>query len=131
MTFFRSIRVAVMAAVLASAGFGQERPANTRDAGMSPTDPAAHQQMLNPGQADGRVEPGRTPQIPNYGAPGNTPETNSSLQSDHGREGNLGFNLGWLGLLGLAGLFGLGRGSMDSPRAPGNDRHTYDRQSNA
>ncbi len=39
---------------------------------------------------------------------GTTPESNSTYQKD--RNGNQGFDLGWIGLLGLAGLFGLGRG---------------------
>lgn len=45
----------------------------------------------------------------NRTAPGNNAATNSSMQGD--RDGNMGINLGWLGLLGLGGLFGLRRGN--------------------
>ena len=128
MTLSSSIRVAVMAAVLSSAGFGQDRPANHRDGGMSPTDPAAQQQMTRPGDSSGRQAPGYSEEVPNRALSGNTPETNSTLQQD-GKEGNTGFELGWLGLLGLAGLFGIGRGSANMRRAPGNDQHTHDMHS--
>ena len=38
---------------------------------------------------------------------GGQPHSNSTYQKD--RNGNMGYDLGWLGLLGFAGLFGLGR----------------------
>jgi MYXO-CTERM domain-containing protein len=46
---------------------------------------------------------------PNTALSGNTPRTNSTMQQT--RDGNMGFDLGWLGLLGLGGLLGLRRGS--------------------
>jgi hypothetical protein len=65
--------------------------------------------------------PGFGEQVPNdHNQPGGRPELNSTYQKD--RNGNAGFDLGWLGLLGLAGLFGLGRGNQrrvmpeDSPQ---------------
>ena len=51
---------------------------------------------------------------------GNTPETNSTMQKT--RSGNLGIELGWLGVFGLAGLFGLSRGTNDRVETPEMDR---------
>lgn len=128
MCFTTSIRAAVMAAILASAGFGQSQTANERELGMTPTDPRALQRMDNAGQP-GAVRDA----IPRYGdevanrspLTGNTPETNSTLQKTS-VDGDASFELGWLGLLGLAGLFGLGRGSANVRRAPGNELHERD-----
>ena len=111
MTWMNSIRTAVMAAVLASAGFGQNQTANQQKTGMTPTDPRAIQQMHN-GQQPGAMEkavPNYGREMPNQALSGNTPETNSTLQQRDSR--NTDFELGWLGLLGLAGLFGMGRGT--------------------
>ena len=112
MTWTNSIRTAVMAAVLASAGFGQNQTANQQKTGMTPTDPRALQQM-DKGQQPGTLEnaaPNYGREMPNQALSGNTPETNSTLQQGGSRERD--FELGWLGLLGLAGLFGMGRGSV-------------------
>jgi MYXO-CTERM domain-containing protein len=47
-------------------------------------------------------------EIPNDVAAAPNPQANSTYQQD--KDGDMGINLGWLGLLGLAGLFGLRRG---------------------
>jgi hypothetical protein len=55
------------------------------------------------------ANPGFGRQVPNDAVePGGQPHSNSTYQKD--RNGNQGFDLGWIGLLGLAGLFGIGRG---------------------
>ena len=111
MTWTNSIRTAVMAAVLASAGFGQNQTANQQQIGMTPTDPRAIQQMDN-GQQPGAMEkavPNYGREMPNRALSGKTQETNSTRQGGGRRDTS--FELGWLGLLGLAGLFGIGRGS--------------------
>ena len=128
MSLTTSIRAAVMAAVLASAGFGQSQTSNNRELGMTPTDPRALQRMDRTGQPGAVKEaiPRYGDEVPNRSPlTGNTPETNSTLQ-ETGVDGDTGFELGWLGLLGLAGLFGLGRGSTDMRRAPGNELHERD-----
>jgi len=82
MTFTSSIRAAVMAAVLASAGFGQSQTANQRETGMAPTDPRAIQQIDKTAQPRAVKEavPGYGREVPNTALSGNTPETNSTLQ---------------------------------------------------
>ena len=61
------------------------------------------------GTAQQQANPGYGPQVPNdVSLSGGQPHSNSTYQKD--RNGNQGFDLGWLGLLGLAGLFGIGRG---------------------
>lgn len=55
------------------------------------------------------ANPGFGRQVPNDAVEsGGQPHSNSTYQKD--RNGNQGFDLGWLGLLGLGGLFGIGRG---------------------
>lgn len=55
------------------------------------------------------ANPGFGAQAPNdHMLSGGQPHSNSTYQKD--RNGNQGFDLGWIGLLGLAGLFGIGRG---------------------
>jgi hypothetical protein len=83
----RSIRTGAMALVITTALAAQQGDTKT---------PAAN--------------PGFGPQVPNDTATlsGGQPHSNSTYQKD--RNGNQGFDLGWLGLFGLAGLFGIGRG---------------------
>jgi hypothetical protein len=79
-------------------------------------------QTSTSGTGSGTVSnPGFGPQIPNDSTlSGGQPHSNSTYQKD--RNGNEGFDLGWLGLLGLAGLFGIGRGRASN--APvSNDMH--------
>jgi MYXO-CTERM domain-containing protein len=65
-------------------------------------------QMGNPNPENApATNPGFDREIRNTTAPGQTAETNSTMQPS--RDGNMGFDLGWLGLLGIAGLFGLAR----------------------
>jgi hypothetical protein len=56
------------------------------------------------------ANPGFGPLVPNdvsVTQSGGQPHSNSTYQKD--RNGNSGFDLGWIGLFGLAGLFGIGR----------------------
>lgn len=88
------IRTIALSSLLASGAYAQQR-ANEPYHGQTsvPNNAAANNQ-------------------PNQALSGNTPETNSTLQTN--REGNAGFNPGWLGLFGLAGLFGLRRGNTET-----------------
>src|SRR4051812_22032657 len=87
----RSIRTGAMAIVLTTAMAAQQ--------GTDTKTPAAN--------------PGFGQQVPNDATvSGGQPHSNSTYQKD--RNGNQGFDLGWLGLLGLAGLFGIGRGRRNT-----------------
>jgi MYXO-CTERM domain-containing protein len=89
------IRTSAVAFVLTTSLAAQQPP--TSGSGANP--PAAN--------------PGFGPQAPNDATlSGGQPHLNSTYQKD--RNGNQGFDLGWIGLLGLAGLFGLaGRRTSD------------------
>ena len=59
---------------------------------------------------------------PNTALSGDTPATNSSLQET--KSGNLGLELGWLGVFGLLGLFGLGKtGNNELQHVPAPEKH--------
>jgi hypothetical protein len=63
------------------------------------------------------ANPGFGRQIPNDAVEsGGQPHSNSTYQKD--RNGNQGFDLGWIGLFGLAGLFGVGRGRRSKEELP-------------
>lgn len=65
------------------------------------------------------TNPGFGNQVPNEAVQsGGTPQSNSTYQKD--RNGNAGFDLGWMGLLGLVGLFGLARRPGKLEQAEGN-----------
>ena len=101
------VATAVLGAGLATAQGTQTPQTNPNDAGASDS------QRLPPDTP--KWNPGFGEQVPNKELSGNTPSTNSTLQTD--RHGNMGKEyFGWLGLLGLAGLFGLSRGTNPSPR---------------
>jgi MYXO-CTERM domain-containing protein len=89
--------------------------------GLAAQDTASDKAATQPAQGAAQTNPGYPEQEPNYMA-GQTPQTNSTLQRDaqHG-QGNVGFDLGWLGLLGLAGLFGLRRNAGALGKTEGHD----------
>lgn len=90
------LRILALSALLGNGMFAQQQPSEPyRGQTELPNNAAANDQ-------------------PNTAAPGSTPETNSTMQPAAVKEGNLGFNPGWLGFFGLAGLFGLRRGNTES-----------------
>ena len=79
--------------------------------------------MSNAPNAAQRSNPGFGEQMPNdQSGTAAMSQDNSTYQQD--RNGNQGFDLGWLGLLGLAGLFGIGRGRRSDDVV--HHRHAHD-----
>jgi len=105
------IRTSAVAFVLTTSVVAQQ--ATTSD---SSANPATAGQTSNAGNPNGAAaaNPGFGPQAPNDATlSGGQPHLNSTYQKD--RNGNQGFDLGWMGLLGLVGLFGLaGRRTNDT-----------------
>jgi hypothetical protein len=108
MSISKKIQTAVLALIFAADMAAQERvppaPSDTPQAGT----------QTQVQQATGQNPSAQPTANPGFGEPtqndvsGRDPRANSTYQKD--RNGNQGFDPGWLGLLGLVGLFGLARG---------------------
>ena len=122
----RTVRTGAMTLALAAAMVAQQDASGTGSA-LDPQHRQSQGNNIGTGTdaqtGDVGSNPGFGPQVPNNHTQAQ-PQNNSTYQKD--RNGNMGFNLGWLGLLGLAGLFGLGRGKQRTvTEHPSEVRHNH------
>jgi MYXO-CTERM domain-containing protein len=113
MTAINTIRIGILAAAMMAG------PMWAQDSADNPNAPKPAEKTVSTAGGPQSGSPGS--ELPNRSAPGQTASTNSTLQQD--KDGDMGINLGWLGLLGLAGLFGLRRGATRSDTVDAHDMH--------